>query len=155
MVDGKIVVYVKSVKTKKVMKVDIPKRPDDLSIRGNIPPKAKGSIRWEGRTAIEARVYSHQWFDKSDEELVEDEYVLPPDQTDAIDLVKNVAARYGYEVEIVDLGKENILMREIKEKIKGIDTIPTVETSLGGKLKGSQINKKSIEALLRKEMHAH
>lgn len=79
-----------------------------------------------------------------------DEYTFPPNQRKVVDLVKNIAKEYNYVVEIVDITKENILEKLIEE-IKGLDIIPTVKTSLGGRLEGSQITKENVELLLLNE----
>ncbi len=69
---------------------------------------------------------------------------------EVIDLVKNVAKQHSYTVEIVDMAKENIVEKLIEE-IKGLDTIPTIKTNLGGRLEGSQITKENVELLLLNE----
>ena len=79
-----------------------------------------------------------------------DEYNLPSEQRKVVDLVKNIAKKYDYAVEIVDTAKENILEKLIEE-IKGLDIIPTVKTSLGGRLEGPQITEKNMELLLLNE----
>ncbi len=79
-----------------------------------------------------------------------DEYTLPAEQRRVVDLVKNIARKYDYVVEIVDMAKENIVEKLIEE-IRGLDTIPTVKTNLGGRLEGSQITKENIDLLLWNE----
>ncbi len=80
-----------------------------------------------------------------------DEYTFPPNQREVIDLVKNMAEKYDYAVEIVDMAKENIV-EKLVEEIKGLDIIPTIKTNLGGRLEGSQITKKNMELLLLNEI---
>lgn len=91
------------------------------------------------------------YFGKEQKEIATQEYTLPPSQKKVIDLVKDVAKRYDYTVKIIDEAKQNFVQR-LTERIKRIDTIPTVRTRLGGTIKGPQITKKDIELLLSKEM---
>jgi len=123
MENRKITAYVKSVKTEKAMKVGIP---------------------------LDAAYASKAYMGDQEKYVITDEYTLPPKQKKVVELVKNVAGRYEYAVEIVDMAKENIIEKLIEE-IEGLDTIPTIKTNLGGRLEGPQITGKNMELLLLNE----
>jgi len=141
MENREITVYVKSVKNKRVEKIRV-------ASRGS---RAMGAAGGYAKAGVQvSKDYRRAYLGEEEKEVVIDEYVLPPDQREVIDLVKTLAKLHGYTVEIVDMTKGNILEKLIEE-IKGLDTIPTVKTSLGGRLEGSQITKENVELLLLNE----
>jgi ribosomal protein L12E/L44/L45/RPP1/RPP2 len=143
MENRKITVYVKSVKTERIEKIRV-------ASRGSRAMAAAAPGGYPAAGVQVSKDYRHAYLGEEEKEVVIDEYTLPPDQKKLVDLVKNVAKQYEYAVEIVDMAKENIVEKLIEE-IKGLDTIPTVKTSLGGRLEGSQITKENVELLLLNE----
>jgi len=144
MENRKITVFVKSVKTKRIKKIG----------KASSGSRAMAAAAPSGYPIAGAQVskdYRHVYLGEEEKEVVIDEYSLPPDQKELVDLVKNVAKQHSYTVEIVDMAKENIIEKLIEE-IKGLDTIPTIKTNLGGRLEGSQITKEDIELLLLNEI---
>ncbi len=129
----------KSVKNKRIKKVSMPCRAKSRATRVVLFQ----STIWKKSREV--------YFGKEQKEIATQEYTLPPSQKKVIDLVKDVAKRYDYTVKIIDEAKQNFVQR-LTERIKRIDTIPTVRTRLGGTIKGPQITKKDIELLLSKEM---
>jgi len=141
MENRKITVYVKSVKTKRIKKIGMPSRGLRAKAATAGYPKVGVNLQKE---------YRHAYLGEEEKEVVIDEYTLPPDQREVIDLVKNVAKQHKYTVEIVDMAKENIVEKLIEE-IKGLDVIPTIKTNLENKLEGPQITKERLELLLLSE----
>lgn len=78
------------------------------------------------------------------------EFVLPEDQRKFIETVNEAADKLGFDVQIVDVGKENILRREIQKEIERIRIFPTLVTESGKKVEGT-ISKRQIEAILSKQ----
>ncbi len=143
MENRKITVYVKSVKTERIEKIRV-------ASGGSRAMAAAAPGGYPAAGVQVSKDYRHIYLGEEEKEVVIDEYALPPDQKELVDLVKNVAKQYEYVVEIVDMAKENIVEKLIEE-IKGLDTIPTVKTSLGGRLEGSQITEENLELLLLNE----
>jgi len=143
MENRKITVYVKSVKTKRIEKIR-------MASSGSRAMAAAAPGGYPIAGVQFNKDYRHAYLGEEEKEVVIDEYALPPDQKELIDLVKNVAKQYEYTVEIVDMAKEDIVEKLIEE-IKGLDTIPTIKTNLGGRLEGDQITKENIELLLLNE----
>jgi hypothetical protein len=69
------------------------------------------------------------------------ENVLPDDQKNIVEMVKEIASRYGFDVEIVDVTKS--------EKGPRIKTFPALITDSGEKIEGS-ISKEQIESFFAK-----
>jgi len=143
MENRKITVYVKSVKIKRIKKIKV-------ASRGTRAMAAAAPSGYPIAGVQVSKDYRHAYLGEEEKEVVMDEYALPPDQREVIALVKNVAKQHKYTVEIVDMAKENIVEKLIEE-IKGLDTIPTIKTNLGGRLEGYQITKENIELLLLNE----
>jgi len=142
MENRKITVYVKSTKTKRIKKVRMPSK------GSRAKAAAAGAVPF---LATVLKDYRKAYLGEEEEEKVVSEYTLPHGHRKVIDLVKNAAKRYEYTVEIVDIAKENIIIRNLLDEIEGIDTFPTVETNLGSRLEGPQITKENIELLLLDE----
>jgi len=68
------------------------------------------------------------------------ERVLPEDQKKFVEIVKDIASKHGFDVEIVDVAKE----KERKIKI-----FPTLITDSGEKIEGS-MPQEQVELMLRK-----
>jgi hypothetical protein len=76
------------------------------------------------------------------EEITLDVFVIPDDQQKIIDIVKEIALIYGFDVRIWDLTRRTAQ--------DGINTVPTLLTNSGKRLEG-KMTKKKIEQLLSKE----
>ena len=75
------------------------------------------------------------------------DYVLPDDQKDAVRMVRRVASKLGFEVEVVDVARENVIRREIqKERVK-IRVSPTLIVSSGERIEGP-LTEEQVEAIL-------
>jgi len=79
---------------------------------------------------------------------VEYKSVLPDDQKKVVEMVQAMALKHGFEVNIIDVTKENLLHR-LEEKIKKINTFPTLVTDTGEKIEG-RITEEKIKSLLSK-----
>jgi hypothetical protein len=64
-------------------------------------------------------------------------YILPEDQQKAAEMVRRIARKYGLEVEMVDLAKENVLRRVLQKEKEGIRILPTLMARSGVRLEGS------------------
>jgi len=148
MENRKITVYVKSVKTKRVKKIRVPSKGRHRAMVAAAPSDYLIA-------AVQVnKDYRHAYLGEEEKEVVMDEYTLPPDQREVIDLVKKVAEQHNYSVEIIDVAKENMIHGLIYD-IEEIDTIPTIKTNLGNKLEGAQIIKEKLELLLLSETQQH
>ena len=81
---------------------------------------------------------------------LKNEFVLPEEQQKIVLMIKEVARNNGFEVEIIDVTRENVLRRDIQEYAKHIHSFPTVITSDGRRIEGN-ITKKLVETLLTNE----
>jgi len=75
------------------------------------------------------------------------EFVLPEDQKDFAETVKDVAGRLGFAAEIIDVTKENILRRRIQREVEKLRTFPTLVTDSGRRVEG-KMTKEQLESLL-------
>lgn len=75
------------------------------------------------------------------------EFVLPEDQEKVVEMVKEAASKKGYEVEVIDVTRENILHRAIQEELDKIHAFPTIMTGSGQKIEGI-MTKKQIDDFL-------
>jgi len=55
-----------------------------------------------------------------------EEYILPEDQEKTVEMITRIASKYGLEVEVVDVARENILHRAIQKERKKIRTFPAL-----------------------------
>ena len=83
------------------------------------------------------------------ESLTKYSFVLPEDQNRVVEMVEDIAPKYGFKAEVVDVTKENILHRVLQEEVKQIKTFPTLVTDSGEKIEGN-ISEEQIESLLSK-----
>lgn len=81
------------------------------------------------------------------EEVPVYEFVLPEDQKDFVETVKDVAVRLGFAAEIIDVTKENILQRRIQREVEKVRTFPTLVTDSGRRVEG-KITKEQLESFL-------
>jgi hypothetical protein len=64
-------------------------------------------------------------------------YVLPEDQEMIVEAAKQLAERLGFAVRVVDVTKENVFTRLLREEFKKIAVFPTVVTDSGARAKSS------------------
>lgn len=83
------------------------------------------------------------------EEVAMHDFLLSEEQKRAVDIVREVAAKYEIEVQIVDVTRENII-RRVEQEAEGMKTFPTLVTSSGEKIEGD-ISKEKVDMLLSKE----
>jgi len=57
------------------------------------------------------------------------EYILPEAQERTVQMVKNIASKYGLRVEVVDVAKENIFHRVIQEEREKIRAFPALHAN--------------------------
>ena len=76
-------------------------------------------------------------------------FVLPEDQERVVEIVRKIAPGYGFDIEIVDVTKENIIHRVLRKEVRKIKTFPTLISDSGEKIEGN-ITKEQVEFLLRK-----
>jgi len=74
--------------------------------------------------------------------------VLPKDQKLFVEMVKALGEHHGFEVEVIDTAKEGFLRKLMRERIKQINTFPTLVTDKGEKIEG-YASKGKIRKLLR------
>jgi hypothetical protein len=74
------------------------------------------------------------------------DYVFPEDQQKAIETVKRIARKYGLEVEIVDVTREDAVHRILQKKRKRIKNLPTLIASSGERFEGN-FTEKQVEEL--------
>lgn len=60
-------------------------------------------------------------------------YVLPDNQKALLEVVKELSERYGFELKVVDVAKENII-HKLWRKLKGIKNFPVIEINKGDRL---------------------
>jgi len=77
-------------------------------------------------------------------------FVVPEDQNRIVEMVREIAPKHGFDVEVVDVTKENILHRVLQEEVKRIKTFPTLITGSGEKIEGN-ISKEQIKSFLSKD----
>jgi hypothetical protein len=73
--------------------------------------------------------------------------VLPEDQQDMVELVKKVASKHGLEVDVVDVGRENVLHRAVQGEIERLKVLPTLVANSGRKVEG-HMAEQQVEELL-------
>jgi len=75
--------------------------------------------------------------------------MLPEDQERTVAIVKNIASKYGLDVEVVDMARRNVLQRVLEERKARIKTFPTILASPEGRLEGN-ITEDQVTSLLYK-----
>ncbi len=65
------------------------------------------------------------------------DYILPGDQQKAAEMIRRIACKHGFEVEVVDVTRENVLRRILQKEREGIRIFPTLIASSGERLEGS------------------
>jgi len=78
------------------------------------------------------------------------DYVLPDDQKAIVEIVKKVCEKYGFEIKVVDLARENVLHRAVQEEVSKIKIFPTLITDFGGRLEGN-FSEEQVESLLSRD----
>ena len=82
-----------------------------------------------------------------DFKIVDYDFVLSEDQRRIVDLVKDLCRRHLISVEIVDVGRENILHTAIREERKKIEGFPALLADSGEKIEGN-ITREQAESFL-------
>jgi NADP-dependent 3-hydroxy acid dehydrogenase YdfG len=77
------------------------------------------------------------------------EFILSEDQQKIIEIVKSISRRRSLEVEVVDVARENVLRRMVKEKQEKIKAFPTLITDAGRRIEGEMTEEK-VESFLSK-----
>jgi NADP-dependent 3-hydroxy acid dehydrogenase YdfG len=77
------------------------------------------------------------------------EFILSEDQQKIVEIVQNISRRHSFEVEVVDVTRENFLRRMIKEKQEKIKTFPTLITDSGRRIEG-EMTEEQVESFLSK-----
>lgn len=62
------------------------------------------------------------------------EYILPEAQERTVEMVKYIASKYGLEVEVVDVARENIFHRAIQEEREKIRAFPALLADSGERI---------------------
>ena len=78
---------------------------------------------------------------------VEYKSVLPKDQKRFVEMVKALGEHHGFEVEVIDVTKEGFFQKLMRERIKQINTFPTLVTNEREKIEGYP-SKEEIRKLL-------
>jgi hypothetical protein len=65
------------------------------------------------------------------------DYILPEDQQKAAEMIRRIACKHGFEVEVVDVTRENALRRILQKEREGIRIFPTLIANSGVRLEGS------------------
>ncbi len=81
------------------------------------------------------------------------EYELPEEQEHLIEIIKEVALQFGLKLEIIDVGRENVLHRAIQKEFEKIRLFPTLVSDSSMVLEGTS-TKEQIEAYLSKVKRA-
>jgi hypothetical protein len=79
--------------------------------------------------------------------IPEYDFVLPDNQRDISEVVKEVADRLALEVKIVDVSRENVVRREIQKISERIRTFPALVVDSVVRIEG-EISKEQVESLL-------
>jgi len=77
------------------------------------------------------------------------EYVLPEEQEEVVELLKEIAPSCGFEVVLVDLGRISRFNRAFRKEFRGLNVFPTLKTSSGRTL--TTFAKQDVEAFLLSE----
>jgi glutaredoxin len=77
------------------------------------------------------------------------DYILPEEQEKATETVKRIARKYGLEVEVVDLTKENALRRILQKKRGEIRIFPTLIAGPGERIEGNPTERQVEELFSR------
>ena len=87
------------------------------------------------------------------ERITHFDYVLPKDQQEMMEDVKELGIKYDFKVEVIDVGKMNILSRSRLKHSKEIEILPAVVTDSGEIFEGF-MTKQQIEACFSKAVKA-
>jgi hypothetical protein len=62
------------------------------------------------------------------------EYILPEAQQRTVEMIKNIASKYGLEVKVVDVARENVFHRAIQEEREKIRAFPALLADSGERI---------------------
>ena len=80
--------------------------------------------------------------------------VLPEDQQETVRMVRRIASKLDLEVEVVDVGRENVIRREIQKEREKITVFPTLIVSSGERIEGN-LTESQVESLLSRTAEKH
>ena len=86
---------------------------------------------------------------------VEYKSVLPEDQRGFVEMTQTLAEKYGFELEIIDVTKKNLLRKLVQKQLKHINTFPTLISEKGDKIEGYTSEKEIRKLLGLKERNRH
>jgi hypothetical protein len=124
----KVTLYVKGERTTEV---------EDISYQGYI-----AQIPATGGAGSKAPTSPRVFPDYKDVKITKHKSVLPEDQKALVEMVKTLAVKYGFELKVIDLGKNRLLDR-LDTRLKGIRSFPTLLLRIEG-----DITEEQIKALL-------
>jgi len=96
-----------------------------------VSPSASLRLRWNS-TINEAKV----------------EYMLPENQETTREIIMEVASNYGLEVQVIDVGRENILHKAIQEERERIKVFPTLLFAESGERIEGEITEEQAKSFL-------
>jgi hypothetical protein len=75
------------------------------------------------------------------------ESILPEEQKKIVEIVEETTSKHGLELEVIDVTRENVFHRTIREELERIRSFPTLVLSSGERIEG-RITKEQIESML-------
>lgn len=70
-------------------------------------------------------------------------------------MTQTLAEKYGFELEIIDVTKKNLLRKLVQKQLKHINTFPTLISEKGDKIEGYTSEKEIRKLLGLKERNRH
>jgi hypothetical protein len=74
-------------------------------------------------------------------------HVLPENQQRIVDIARKLAVKYSFGIRLMDVGKENVLEREIRKELERIKVFPAFIADSGEKIEGD-LTEGQIEVFL-------
>lgn len=74
-------------------------------------------------------------------------HVLPENQQNVLDIARKLATKYSFGIRLIDVGKENVLEREVRKELERIKVFPTLTADSGEKIEGN-LTEGQIEVFL-------
>ena len=139
MAEPKIRLFVKSVKTVTGC-VEV-----EHEVFGGMPLDRPSRVKIEGKRSdgtFRLRQFATQIEPKH-------EFILSEDPQKVVETVKDVSRKYSLEVEVIDIARENVLHRIIKERQAKIKIFPTLTTDSGQRIEGNMTGEK-VESFISK-----
>jgi hypothetical protein len=115
--------------------------------------KAMGAMEEGHYTRETTHVYPMRyWHGYKVEQRTVYEYVLPDYQKEVVELLEEIAPKYGFEVAVIDLSRINRFGRAFSKEFKALKVFPTLKTSSGKTL--TTFTKQDVETFLLSETAA-